>query len=137
MAEARSGVSGEAGRHSAPFAAGFVGKTNFCRCELGAEAQAGQAVPDTLPLIAPDVVSAALFVFVISFEEAVVSFFISGLDRKTLPRKVFEEVNYNISPTLAAVATMLTLLTVLALLLGHLLRQKLDRRARVAAGEAP
>ncbi|WP_235034940.1 ABC transporter permease [Roseomonas sp. 18066] len=89
----------------------------------------------TLPLIAPGVVSAALFAFVISFDEAVVSFFISGLDRKTLPRKMFEDIDYNISPTLAAVATMLTLLTIGALLLGYALKRAMERRAAAAAEE--
>lgn len=86
----------------------------------------------TLPLIAPGVISAALFAFIISFDEAVVSFFISNLDRKTLPRKMFEDIDYNISPTLAAVATMLTLLTVAALVGSHLIKSRLDRRTRTA-----
>lgn len=86
----------------------------------------------TLPLIAPGVVSAALFAFIISFDEAVVSFFISNLDRKTLPRKMFEDIDYNVSPTLAAVATMLTLLTVAALVGSHLIKSRLDRRTRTA-----
>lgn len=87
----------------------------------------------TLPLIAPGVVSAALFAFIISFDEAVVSFFISNLDRKTLPRKMFEDIDYNVSPTLAAVATMLTLLTIVALVGSHLIKSRLDRRTRTAA----
>jgi mannopine transport system permease protein len=87
----------------------------------------------TLPLIAPGVISAALFAFVISFDEAVVSFFISNLDRKTLPRKMFEDIDYNISPTLASVATMLTALTVVALLLGYALKRVLERRAGTGA----
>ncbi|MFH5923076.1 ABC transporter permease [Roseomonas xinghualingensis] len=89
----------------------------------------------TLPLIAPGLVSAALFAFIISFDEAVVSFFISDLDRKTLPRKMFEDIDYNISPTLAAVATMLTALTIAALLLGYLLKRGLERRARATAAQ--
>lgn len=90
----------------------------------------------TLPLIAPGVVSAALFAFIISFDEPVISFFISDLDRKSLPRKMFEDIDFNVSPTLAAVATMLSGLTVLALVAVHLLR----RRATPAVpqpGETP
>ncbi len=86
----------------------------------------------TLPMIAPGVISAALFAFVISFDEPVISFFISDLDRKSLPRKMFEDIDYNVSPTLAAVATMLTALTVLALVAGHLLKRRSDRRNRVS-----
>lgn len=76
----------------------------------------------TLPSIAPGVGAAALFAFIISFDEPVVSFFISNLDSKTLPRKMFEDIDFNVSPTLAAVATMLTALTVVVLLIGHALR---------------
>lgn len=90
----------------------------------------------TLPLIAPSVVSAALFAFIISFDEAVVSFFISDLDRKTLPRKMFEDIDYDVSPILAAVATMLTLLTVAILIGGHLARQLAERRAAALARTA-
>jgi mannopine transport system permease protein len=67
----------------------------------------------------------------------VVSFFISNLDRKTLPRKMFEDIDYNISPTLAAVATMLTALTVAALLLGYALKHGLERRAGARAKPGP
>lgn len=77
-----------------------------------------------LPGIAPGVLSAATFAFIISFDEPVVSFFISDLDRKSLPRKMFEDIDYNISPTLAAVATLLSLLTVLALAAAHVLRRR-------------
>jgi mannopine transport system permease protein len=81
----------------------------------------------TLPLITPGVVSAALFAFIISFDEPVISFFISDLNHKSLPRKMFEDIDYNISPTLAAVAAMLTALTLLALGAGHFLRRGMSR----------
>jgi mannopine transport system permease protein len=77
----------------------------------------------TLPQITPGIVSAALFAFIISFDEPVISFFISDLDHRSLPRKMFEDIDYNISPTLAAVATMLTGLTLLALVLAHFLKR--------------
>ena len=40
----------------------------------------------TLPLILPNVVSGALFAFIISFDEPVVAFFLAGIRDKTLPR---------------------------------------------------
>ncbi|MCC7273839.1 MAG: ABC transporter permease [Alphaproteobacteria bacterium] len=87
----------------------------------------------TLPMILPGVASAGLFAFIISFDEAVVSFFISDLDRKTLPRKMFEDIDFDVSPVLAAVATMLSLLTIAVLVLGHFFRQMADRRAAPVA----
>ena len=82
----------------------------------------------TLPAIAPGVLSAAMFAFIISFDEPVISFFISDLDRKSLPRKMFEDIDYNVSPTLAAVATMLSALTALALIVGFLARRSTTAR---------
>ena len=87
----------------------------------------------TLPSILPGVLSAALFAFIISFDEPVISFFISDLDRKSLPRKMFEDIDYNVSPTLAAVAAMLTAITALLLLAGLLLR----RSAATPKGTTP
>ena len=86
----------------------------------------------TLPAIAPGVLSAAMFAFIISFDEPVISFFISDLDRKSLPRKMFEDIDYNVSPTLAAVATMLSALTALALIVGFLARRSTTARGPVA-----
>lgn len=77
-----------------------------------------------LPQILPGVASAALFAFVISFDEAVISFFISDLDGKTLPRKMFEDIDYDLSPVLAAVATLLTALSLVVLLAAQLIGRR-------------
>lgn len=69
----------------------------------------------TLPIIWPGVASGGLFAFLISFDEPVIAFFVSGVRDKALARKFFEDVELNVTPTLAAVATMLTLLTILVL----------------------
>jgi len=70
----------------------------------------------TLPLIWPAVVIAGVFAFLTSFDEATVAFFISGVSDVTLPRKMFENVQFTVSPILAVVATLLT--TVSLVLLG-------------------
>jgi putative spermidine/putrescine transport system permease protein len=65
----------------------------------------------TLPLIAPGVISGALFAFATSFDEVVVTLFLAGPEQVTLPRQMFTGIRENISPTIAAVATLLTLFT--------------------------
>ena len=65
----------------------------------------------TLPVIAPGVISGALFAFATSFDEVVVTLFIAGPDQSTLPRQMFNGIRENINPTIAAVATLLTLFT--------------------------
>lgn len=69
----------------------------------------------TLPLIAPGVVGGAVFAFITSFDEPVISFFISGPGQTTLPRRMFEDIDQNITPLLAAVATLLSAVSLLGL----------------------
>ena len=65
----------------------------------------------TLPTIAPGVISGALFAFATSFDEVVVALFLAGPDQLTLPRQMFNGIRENISPTIAAVATLLIVFT--------------------------
>ena len=70
----------------------------------------------TLPLIAPGVISGALFAFATSFDEVVVTVFLAGPDQVTLPRQMFIGIRENITPTIAAAATLLVLFTTSLLL---------------------
>jgi putative spermidine/putrescine transport system permease protein len=70
----------------------------------------------TLPVIAPGVISGALFAFATSFDEVVVTLFLAGPDQVTLPRQMFTGIRENISPTIAAVATLLIVFTTSLLL---------------------
>jgi len=70
----------------------------------------------TLPVIAPGVISGALFAFATSFDEVVVTLFLAGPDQVTLPRQMFTGIRENITPTIAAVATLLTVFTTSLLL---------------------
>ncbi len=70
----------------------------------------------TLPIIAPGVISGALFAFATSFDEVVVTLFIAGPSQVTLPRQMFTGIRENISPTIAAVATLLIIFTTMLML---------------------
>ncbi|OUZ11175.1 polyamine ABC transporter permease [Aeromicrobium sp. PE09-221] len=61
----------------------------------------------TLPLIAPGILTGALFAFLTSFDEAIVSLFLSGPFARTLPIQIFQSVTADIDPTIAAASTML------------------------------
>jgi putative spermidine/putrescine transport system permease protein len=76
----------------------------------------------TLPAIAPGVISGALFAFATSFDEVVVTLFLAGAEQTTLPRQMFTGIRENISPTIAAVATLLILFTTSMLLVLEWLR---------------
>jgi putative spermidine/putrescine transport system permease protein len=66
----------------------------------------------TLPLIRPAVLSGALFAFIISFDEVVVSIFLAGANTKTLPIALWENLRIQVDPTMAAVSTILIGITV-------------------------
>ncbi|MCP3387913.1 ABC transporter permease [Bradyrhizobium sp. CCGB12] len=78
----------------------------------------------TLPLILPSLASGALFAFIISFDEPVVSFFLSGVRQKTLPRRMFEDIEQNLTPIIPAIATLLIVLSIAILLGAHALRSR-------------
>jgi putative spermidine/putrescine transport system permease protein len=80
-----------------------------------------------LPLILPGVISGALFAFVTSFDEVVVALFVTGPAERTLPRQMFNGIRENISPVIAAAATLLILLSVLLLTALELLRRRNER----------
>ncbi|MBL8583312.1 MAG: ABC transporter permease [Rhizobiaceae bacterium] len=65
----------------------------------------------TLPAIRPALATGAIFAFLTSFDDATVSFFLANLNDVTLPRKMFENLQFFVSPVLAVVATLLTLFT--------------------------
>ena len=88
----------------------------------------------TLPLIAPGVVVSALFAFLVSFDEVVIAIFVTGPETATLPRQIWDGIRFDLTPTIAAVATLLIALSGLVLLLSEILRRLLRRAAGVAQG---
>jgi putative spermidine/putrescine transport system permease protein len=78
----------------------------------------------TLPLILPGVLVGALFAFITSFDELVVSLFLSGANAVTLPRRMWEDLRYALDPTIAAVSTLTILVTVVPLLFTDILRRR-------------
>ncbi|MFC5431175.1 ABC transporter permease [Paraburkholderia sp.] len=83
----------------------------------------------TLPVIAPGVMSGALFAFATSFDEVVVTLFLAGADQTTLPRQMFTGIRENISPTIAALATILIVFSTCLLLSLEWLRGRSAARA--------
>lgn len=81
----------------------------------------------TLPQILPGVISGALFAFVTSFDEVVVALFIAGPEQYTLPRQMFAGIREKYNPTIAAVATMMIVISVLLLVSVELLRRRNER----------
>ncbi len=80
-----------------------------------------------LPLIAPGVVSGALFAFATSFDEVVTVLFIGGLEQRTIPRQMWSGIREEISPAILAVATVLLAFALLFMATVEWLRRRGDR----------
>ena len=80
-----------------------------------------------LPLIAPGVVSGALFAFVTSFDELVVVLFLASPEQRTLPRQIWSGVRESINPTITAAAVVLILISIALMAMVELLRRRGER----------
>ena len=88
-----------------------------------------------LPAILPALLSGALLVFVVSFDEVVVALFLSGPGSITFPVKLFTEVQFNLSPAILAVSTLLLAAVIVAVAAGIGLFGARRTVYRVAFGE--
>ena len=75
----------------------------------------------TMPQLRFSIVSGALFAFITSFDEVVVSLFISGGETTTLTRRMFNALRDQIDPTIAAISTCLIVLSIILLSASQLL----------------
>jgi putative spermidine/putrescine transport system permease protein len=60
----------------------------------------------TLPMLRPSIVAAALFSFIVSFENLELSLSLVGPGRTTLPIAIMQYLEFNLDPTIAAVAAV-------------------------------
>jgi putative spermidine/putrescine transport system permease protein len=61
----------------------------------------------TMPLILPGIIGGAVFAFVTSFDEVVLSMFLAGPSAKTLPVRIWEELRVELTPVVAVAATLM------------------------------
>jgi len=59
----------------------------------------------TLPIIRPGLIAGAIFSFIISFDEFIITFFLATFQR-TLPLEMFSTLMYQVKPSIAAVSAL-------------------------------
>lgn len=89
----------------------------------------------TLPLITQSLISAGLLVFTISFDDVVVSQFLSGPGVKPLPNVILDNARQGAKPVLNALGAMIVFIVSAVLIAGSLWMQKREkqRNAEIAA----
>lgn len=77
----------------------------------------------TLPAIRHGLFSAAIFSFLISWDEVVLAIFMASPSLQTLPVKVWTTLRQDMTPVIAAASTLLVALTVLLMIVAALIRK--------------
>jgi putative spermidine/putrescine transport system permease protein len=83
----------------------------------------------TFPSIRPAVFASAIFSFFISFDELIVALFVMS-GQQTLPVRIWQDLRFEIDPTVAAVASILIALTTIGIGLGTLLQARATQRLK-------
>ncbi|MFC4248763.1 ABC transporter permease [Natribaculum luteum] len=68
----------------------------------------------TLPLLAPGIISGALFAFTLSFDDFLIAFFTSGVEN-TLPVYIFSTIQRSQSPVINAISTVALVISMLVI----------------------
>ncbi|GAA3662171.1 ABC transporter permease [Microbacterium marinilacus] len=79
----------------------------------------------TVPLMRPGIIASAFLAAVISLGEVAVSVFVSGTGTTTVPVRIYSAVQVQLEPSVAAVSTLLLLLSVVTIAV-------LDRTVRIS-----
>ncbi len=85
-----------------------------------------------VPCVLPGILSGALFAFVHAWDEIVVLLFITSRRVYLLPRAIWNGINDNVDPTIAAIASVMILVTLTGLLVERGVRARARRRSTAA-----
>ena len=75
----------------------------------------------TLPLIMPGIVSGMLLSFAMSFDDVVISIFVTGVSVNTLPILIYTQLKTGVTPKVNALCTLMFLATLLIVVLSALI----------------
>lgn len=82
----------------------------------------------TLPMILPAVLSGMLLAFAMSFDDVIISLFVTGPRVNTLPVKIYTKLKTGVTPEINALATIMLAVIVIALLLSNFISGRNVRR---------
>ena len=78
----------------------------------------------TLPLLAPAIGATALVIFPWSFDDFVVTYFVSGIGNTTLPIYIYSQLRFGSTPTINCIGTILMSVTISLLLINMALENR-------------
>jgi putrescine transport system permease protein len=84
----------------------------------------------TLPLLVPALVSAFLLTFTLSFDDVVLSSFLSGPGYTTMPMVIFSRARLGLNPTINAVATVTIVVVTMAVIASSFYTSHIERKRK-------
>lgn len=67
----------------------------------------------TLPLLAPSILAGMLLSFAMSFDDVIISIFVTGVNVNTLPIKIYTQIKTGVTPEINALCTLILAATIL------------------------
>jgi putrescine transport system permease protein len=84
----------------------------------------------TVPLFLPAILSGWLLAFTLSWDDLVVTQFVSGPGSNTLPMVIFSRVRLGVSPVVNALASLMVLVVALGVILSAVLMRRQEQRRK-------
>lgn len=84
----------------------------------------------TFPNIIPGIAAGAVFAFLASFDEATVAFFISDIGGKSIGRKMFEDIDFNLTPVIASASTVVVAASLCLIGIAHFISTSASSRTK-------
>lgn len=109
--------------------AGFDDSLEEAALDLGAK-PARVFFRITVPLILPAILSGWLLAFTLSWDDLVVTQFVSGPGSNTLPMVIFSRVRLGVNPVVNALATIMVLVVALGVILSAFLMRRQEQRRK-------
>lgn len=82
----------------------------------------------TLPLIFPAILSGMLLSFAMSFDDVIISVFVTGVNVNTLPIKIYTQMKTGVTPEINALCTLMLLVTIAVVALSTVLTGNKPRK---------
>ncbi len=90
----------------------------------------------TLPLLTPALVSALLLTFTLSFDDVVLSAFLSGPGYSTMPMVIFSRARLGLNPTINAVATVIITVVSVAVIASSIYQSRQEKKRKFEMAQA-
>jgi ABC-type spermidine/putrescine transport system permease subunit II len=84
----------------------------------------------TIPQLLPAILAGGLLAFTFSFDDFILSNFLSAAGTTTLPVRLFSEVQFGVSPEFNALAASMLLVTLSAIVIAQLVLRRSERRVK-------